>query len=81
MGLTVSLYHFFFICVFFFICGRNSMCLTNRDNFRSLLHTHSQEEADILIVLYSHEISRTDPFTEIYISSRDTDVLVAMIGY
>ena len=57
----------------------NGMCLTHRNTFSNVLHAHSQEEANTLVMLYSHEISGTYPFTEVYISSPDTYVFVSDI--
>ena len=54
---------------------------SNIDNYSPELLEHDHEEADTLLIVEAIDVARNDPFTECYIYSPDTDVLVLLIHH
>lgn len=54
---------------------------SNIDNYSPELLEHDHEEADTLLIVQAIDVARNDPFTECYIYSPDTDVLVLLIHH
>ena len=52
----------------------NTYCMTNIELLHQNIPNHSQEEADTLMILVALHLSAQNPFSELYISSLDTDV-------
>ena len=56
-------------------------CITNIPQYPEKLLQHNQEEADTLILLQSKNVTDLDPFTDLYVVSPDTDILLLLIYY
>ena len=54
---------------------------SNIDNYSAELLEHDLKKADTLLIVQAIDIARNDPFTECYIYSLDTDVLVLLIHH
>ena len=54
---------------------------SNINNYSPELLEHDHEEADTLMIVQAIDVARNDPFTEWYIYSPDTDVLVLLIHH
>ena len=54
---------------------------SNTDNYSPELLEHDHEEADTLLIVQAIDVARNDSFTECYIYSPDTDVLVLLIHH
>ena len=54
---------------------------SNIDNYSPELFEHDHEKADTLLIVQAIDVGRNDPFTECYIYSPDTDVLVLLIHH
>ena len=59
----------------------SNCCLTNISSFNRELFGYNQEEAITGIVLHALDVSKSDPLTELVISSSDTDVLLILLNY
>ena len=59
----------------------NTHCMTNIELLHQNIPNHSQEEADTLMILVALHLSAQNPFSELYISSPDTDVFLLLIHH
>ena len=53
----------------------------NLVNFNDDLKNHTHEEADTLMILHAVDVTKRDPFTQLFISCSDTDVFLLLIHY
>jgi hypothetical protein len=59
----------------------NNVTVTNIDGFDRNLLLHDHEQADTLLILHSINVFATNPFSECYVYSPDTDVFLLLIHY
>ena len=64
-----------------FVVVYETKCITNIQQYPEELVQHNQEEADTLLLLQAKNVTDLDPFTDLYIASPDTDVLLLLIYY
>jgi len=64
-----------------FVVVYDTTCLTNIAEYPDELKQHDQEEADTLIILQAKHVADTNPFSELFIVSPDTDVFLLLIHY
>ena len=57
----------------------DTKCITNIPQYPEELLQHNQEEADTLILLQAKNVTDLDPFTDLYVVSPGTDVLLLLI--
>ena len=64
-----------------FVVVFDTKCITNIPQYPEELLQHNQEEADTLILFQAKNVTDLDPFTDFYVISSDTDVLLILIYY
>ena len=59
----------------------DTICESNIDRFNDDLLEHGHEEADTLMILHALDVSSSDPFKEVTVSSPDTDVFLLLLYF
>ena len=65
----------------FVVVSIRGVFIINNQKYPEELLQHNQEEADTLILLQAKNVTDLDPFTDLYVVSPDTDVLLLLIYY